>query len=103
MLAASAPVFADAAQVPTESSPEASSPASSSTDSFTHAWIPGQLPYRPWSVQAGGGYNLVTGSTENYMHGRAGATLLHPRSIYDARFSTREIEDLQRARKPAAT
>jgi H+/Cl- antiporter ClcA len=31
------------------------------------------------------------------------ARTLDPRSIYDARFSTREIEDLQKARKPAST
>jgi H+/Cl- antiporter ClcA len=31
------------------------------------------------------------------------ARTLDPRSIYDARFTTREIEDLQKARKPAAT
>jgi CIC family chloride channel protein len=31
------------------------------------------------------------------------ARTLDPRSIYDARFTAREIEDLQRARKPAAT
>ena len=76
MLAASAPVFADAAEVPPESSPETSAPVSSSpTDSFTHAWLPGALPYRPWSVQAGGGYNLVTGSAGNYIHGRADAAV----------------------------
>ncbi len=68
MLLAGAPVIADTPQVPPPSSPE-------SGDSFTHAWIPGALPFRRWSIQAAGGYNFVTGSAANYMHGRATAAL----------------------------
>lgn len=74
MLAAFAPVLADAAGDTPDSSTDPAAPAPSPpTD--THAWLPGSLPYRPWAVQAGGGYNLVTGSAGDYIHGRANAAL----------------------------
>jgi hypothetical protein len=77
-LAVSAPLFADPPEVPPESSPESTAPASSSSPAyrFAHdAWASRKLTYMPWSVQAGGGYNLVTGSTGDYMHGRADAAV----------------------------
>jgi hypothetical protein len=77
-LAVCAPVFADAPEVAPESSPESTAPASSSSPAyrFAHdAWASRKLAYLPWSVQAGGGYNLVTGSTGDYMHGRADAAV----------------------------
>ncbi len=74
MLAASAPVLADVPEISPGSSPESSAPSPSSPAS-SHAWLAGALPYRPWSVQTGGGYNLVTGSAENYIHGREDAAV----------------------------
>ncbi len=74
MLLACAAVFAETPEVPSASSQQQPPPASPPPgDTFTHAWIPGALPYRPWSVQASGGYNLVTGSAANFIHGRASA------------------------------
>src|SRR5579872_6978212 len=73
-LAVSAPLFADPPEVPPDSSAQSAAPASSSPPAYGYAheaWASRALTYMPWSVQAGGGYNLVTGSTQDYMHGRA--------------------------------
>ncbi len=74
MLAVSASSFGGPAEVAPESTPESTAPSSSSPayPSPHDAWA---LAYLPWSVQAGGGYNFVPGSTADYMHGRASAAL----------------------------
>lgn len=74
ILTVSAPVFANPPEVPPESTPESTAPATSSSSAYRFAHD-GWTAYLPWSVQAGGGYSLVTGSTGDYMHGRANAAV----------------------------
>lgn len=70
------PAAADSSDTPPEPSSEPTAPASPPPTGkrFAHdAWAARELTYRPWSVQAGGGGNIVTGSTEDYVHGGADA------------------------------
>ncbi len=62
---------------PAESSPDPSAPASPApaADRFVNrAWASRELTYRPFSAQAGGGYDFVTGSAGEYIRDGADAT-----------------------------
>lgn len=75
VLAVSASAFADPPEVPAGPSSESTPPDSAASRLVQDARGSRQLAYLPWSVQAGGGYNLVAGSTGDTMHGRAGAAV----------------------------
>ncbi len=58
--------------------PEASPPSSipsSLTGSTNEGWASRKLTYQPFSAQAGGGYDVVTGSAGQYIHGGGAAAI----------------------------
>ncbi len=63
--------------MPTEPSPDQTSPPAvpSSYDFARAAWASRRLTYQPLSVQAGGGYGIVTGPAADDIHGGANAAV----------------------------